>query len=129
MEDQYCMLKLEISTNKVFSDINTARLFMLYQFKSLRAEMSPYVDKSVYIYDFENAGMNNLALGLFKTLNSELSSMFPNMTYKNILVHPNWIMNMIWGVAKGFLSEHQMKKIQFIQDKDLPDHIPDVVDF
>ena len=86
----------------------------------MRKRFTPYVDKMITIYDFEGSGMSNLAIGMFKNLNPELSKIFPQMTYKNIVIHPNWILRMGWKVVKGLLSEQQQRKVNFIEDQDLP---------
>lgn len=93
-----------------------------------RARFSPYVDKSITIIDFEGSGLSNLALGMFKTLNPEISNIFPQSTYKNILVHPNWILSMGWKVAKSMLREKQLKKVHFIENKDLPESLEEDMD-
>mmetsp|Transcript_11004 Transcript_11004/g.12470 ORF Transcript_11004/g.12470 Transcript_11004/m.12470 type:complete len:125 (+) Transcript_11004:342-716(+) len=110
------------------SDINIARLYLLLMMKLARAKFSPYIDKGITILDFKGSGLSNLALGMFKNLNPELSNIFPLSTHKNLLVHPNWILNMGWKVAQTILSEHQLKKIHFIDDATLLDSMLEEAD-
>lgn len=90
--------------------------------------MGPNVDKMITLFDFEGSGLGNLALNMFKTLNPELSRVFPHMTYKNVIVHPNWILSMGWKVAKNILSTHQKSKVLFVEDKDLPEGLEEFMD-
>ncbi|CAI2387767.1 unnamed protein product [Moneuplotes crassus] len=122
------LIKVSNVDKGVFNDIGTSRLYLLYQMKMTRARFSPYVDKSITIIDFEGSGLSNLALGMFKTLNPEISNIFPQSTHKNILVHPNWILSMGWKVAKSMLREKQLKKVHFIENKDLPDSLEEDMD-
>ena len=65
---------------------------------------------------------------MFQTLNPELSRMFPHMSYMNIIVHPNWILKVAWGLAKNFLSEYQKKKIKVFYDHELLDELLKLAD-
>ena len=96
--------------------------------KTVRERFSPYNDKLITILDFKDSGLSNLALGMFKTLNPELSNLFPLSTHKNFIVHPNWILNMGWKVAKTILSERQLSKVHFVEEKDMPEALEEDID-
>ncbi|CAH1778157.1 unnamed protein product [Owenia fusiformis] len=99
----------------------TAKKFLAY-WMDKHHRQTPDV-QVVVLMDMTDAGLSNMDLDLIKFLITCFTSYYPYFLAYLLMYEMPWILNAVWRVIQGWLSERQREKIKFVKKADIQEHI------
>ena len=87
------------------------RNYGLYSVETAISRMNPGIYQFIFILDFEDTGLANVDLKLFKDMAPIVQCCYPERIYKVYVVNINWLMNMVWKIMKAFMEESTVRKV------------------